>query len=92
MRSYIFITKEGYTFQPGSESVEPDVENCQVIGFAQGDDERQAFESLVGENPYLLDTTFEEIICVELKHTDYFKHQVYFNLSDQRAKRPTHMN
>ena len=34
MKSYIFITTEGFTYQPGSESPEPDVENCQVIGFA----------------------------------------------------------
>jgi len=47
MSSYIFITTEGYTFQPVSESLEPDVENCQVMGFAQGINKKQAFKNLV---------------------------------------------
>jgi len=47
MKSYIFITTEGDTFQPGSVSSEPDIENCQVIGFAKGIDTAQAFETLV---------------------------------------------
>ncbi len=67
MNSYIFITTEGYTFQPSSEAIEPEVENCQVIGFSEGKDERQAFENLVAESGYLLGTTFDEICCFELK-------------------------
>jgi hypothetical protein len=51
MNSYIFITTEGYTYQPGSESIEPDIENCQVIGFAHGVDEQNAFKNLIAENP-----------------------------------------
>ncbi len=82
MRSYIFITTEGYTFQPGSESAEPDIENCQVIGSVQGIDEKQAFQNLVEENSYLLDTTFDELICLELKHTDYSKYAHYFYLKN----------
>ena len=89
MNSYIFITTEGYTFQSGSEAIEPDIENCQVIGFAQGEDEQQAFENLVKENQYLLETTFDELICFELKHADYFKQRAYFHLSDCRASTKT---
>ena len=58
MNSYIFITTEGFTFQPGSESAEPDVENCQVIGFAKGNSIDEAFENLIAENKYLLKTSF----------------------------------
>ncbi len=43
MNTYIFTTVEGFTYQPGSETIEPDIENCQVIGFAQGRDEEDAF-------------------------------------------------
>ena len=89
MRSYIFITTEGYTFQPESESIEPDIENCQVIGFAQGIDEKEAFENLLKENPYLSDTTFDELVCIELKHTDYTKHTQHFYLANYRRKQPT---
>ena len=67
MNSYIFITTEGYTFQQGSEASEPDIENCQVVGFAKGFNERQAFDNMIEENSYLLDTTFDEIQCFELK-------------------------
>ena len=44
-----FITTEGFTFQPGSESPDPDIENCQVIGFAKGNSLEEAFESLIGQ-------------------------------------------
>ena len=86
MKSYIFITSEGLTYQPGSEEIEPDIENCQVIGFAQGIDEKEAFDNLVEENQYLLKTTFDELICLEFKHNNYHKHSKYFNLKDCREK------
>ncbi len=63
MKSYIFITAEGYTFQPESTSIEPDIENCQVVGFAKGKDPQQAFQNLIQENGNLLETTFDELIC-----------------------------
>lgn len=85
MSSYIFITTEGYTFQPVSESLEPDIENCQVIGFAQGINKKQAFKNLIRENAYLLETTFDELICFELKQKDYFKHRAYFHLDDYKT-------
>ena len=68
MKAYIFLTPEGYTFQSNSESAEPDIENLQVIGFAHGNDERDAFERLLKENPYILETTFNELIALELKN------------------------
>lgn len=85
MNSYIFITTEGYTFQPETESIEPDIENCQVIGFAQGTNEQQAFENLIRDNPFLLDTTFDELICYELKHLNYHRHRSYFYLDDHKT-------
>ena len=50
IKKYIFLTVEGYTFQPGSKSVEPDIENLQVIGFSQGKDSKDAFQNLLKEN------------------------------------------
>ncbi len=70
MKSYIFITIEGYTFQPESTSIEPDIENCQVVGFAKGKEPQQAFQNLIQENSNLLETTFDELICYELKNYD----------------------
>jgi hypothetical protein len=86
MKSYIFITTEGYTYQPESKSPEPDIENCQVIGFAQGNDEHHAFANLSKQNPSLLETTFNELICLELKHMDYFKNAQHFYLSELTVK------
>ena len=85
MKSYIFITAEGYTFQPESTSIEPDIENCQVVGFAKGKDPQQAFQNLIKENSNLLETTFDELICFELKELDYYRHSNYFYLNDCRT-------
>lgn len=52
MGFFIFITREGYTYQPGSESAGPDIENCQVIGFAEGRDMEEAFENLISQNRF----------------------------------------
>lgn len=87
MKSFIFITTEGFTFQPGSENSESDIENCQVIGFAQGQNEQKAFENLVQENPYLIETTFDKIICIELKHANHEKYSRHFHLMDYRSNK-----
>ena len=82
MKSYIFITAEGYTFQPESTSIEPDIENCQVVGFAKGKDPQQAFQNLIQENSNLLETTFDELICYELKDYD---EKSYFYLNSYKT-------
>ena len=51
MKAFIFVTHEGYTFQPNSEAIEPDIENLQVLGCALGRNEEQAFENLKLDNP-----------------------------------------
>lgn len=65
-KKYIFITFEGFTFQPYSESDMPDIENMQVIGFSEGKDKKEAFKNLLVNHSYLKDTTFHEIIALEL--------------------------
>jgi hypothetical protein len=86
MRNYIFIfiTTEGYTYQPNSDSVEPDVENCQVVGFAKGKNEKEAFTNLIKGDEFLLDTTFNEIISIELKNDNYFDGSKYFYLNKNK--------
>lgn len=83
IKSYIFLTVEGITFQPDSESSEPDIENLQVIGFAKGKDSKEAFHNLITENKHLLKTTFDEIFCYELTN-NYEKSIVYYHLGDLR--------
>lgn len=84
MKNYIIITDEGFTFQPCSESVEPDIENCQVIGFSSGGSEVEAFTNLVKENPYLLETNFDKLIFYELAF-DYENTSSRFFLSDVKG-------
>ncbi len=84
MKGYIFITDEGYTYQPNSNSPEPDIENCQVVGFAQGNNENEAFGNLIKDNEYLLDTHFDKVIGLELKNKDYHSQLKYFYLNDHK--------
>lgn len=87
MKSYVFITAEGYTYQPDSDSLEPDIENCQIIGFAKGENAKEAFDNLIKENEYLLETSFNEIICIELKYSNYYKRSRYFYLNELRLNK-----
>ena len=82
MRAFVFVTHEGYTYQPNSEAIEPDIENLQVLGFALGEDEEQAFQNLKLESSYLLQTSFDETFCFELKYEDYHRRARYFYLKD----------
>jgi len=87
LKKYIFLTQEGYTYQPNTHSIEPDIENLQVTGFALGSDPNDAFKSLLNENKYLLQTKFNEIFCYQLD--DYFKESKrYFHLSEMRKDYP----
>lgn len=67
MNRYIFITTEGFTFQPGSQNAEPDAENMQVLGFGKGNTAEEAIENMTKENGFLVETTFDEVIAIELK-------------------------
>lgn len=66
MNKYIFLTTEGYTYQPNSESIEPDCDNAQLIGIAEGINQEDAFENLLDKYKYLKESNFEEIYCYQL--------------------------
>ena len=65
-RAFVFLTMEGYTSQPESEATEPDIENVQMLGVVSGVHQRDAIRRLVNENPWLRDTSFDEVYCYEL--------------------------
>lgn len=79
MSYYIFLTNEGSTYQPNSESIEPDCANTQVIGIASGNNEDEAFESLKKENTYLSTMSFDEVYCYKLVTKNILK---YYHLKD----------
>lgn len=75
MKNYIFITSEGYTFSPNNSDSEPDIENCQVLGFVEASDSLEAFKKFKENNLYLNELGFNEVLCYELKdnnNSEYF--------------------
>jgi hypothetical protein len=74
MNKYIFLTFEWYTYQPNSEATDPDIENVQMLWIWEWSSKNEAFEDLKDKNKWLLETSFNEIYCHELKDTkfDYF--------------------
>ena len=66
MGKYIFLTQEGFTYQPESKSDTPDIENLQVIGFSIGKNSDEAFNALIEDNLFLKETNFTEIFCYKL--------------------------
>ena len=51
LSEYIFYTTEGFTQDPECDNVE----NCQVIGRALGENEDEAKKNLLKENPWIED-------------------------------------
>ena len=80
MNTYIFLTTEGYTFQPDSDSIEPDIENLQVLGIASGLNQEEAFSNLLRNHPYLVNTNFTETFCYQMNN-DYLDSKKYFCLT-----------
>ena len=65
MNEYIFYTDEGFTIAPNENF---DVENCQVLGRANGNNDEEALQNLVKANPWISDAGFST--------SDIFKRQI----------------
>ncbi len=70
MNKYIFLTTEGYTYQPNSESIEPDRENAQLMGIVEGMNQNDAFKNLLEKYKCLKESNFKEVYCYQL-NDDY---------------------
>lgn len=86
MSRYIFITTEGFTYQPDSTSPEPDIENMQVIGFGYGNTAQDALRELLELNEYLINTSFDEIFAIQMAND----HRDYFSLKLERKLKYAH--
>ncbi len=73
MKTYIFYTSEGFTF----DTQDNQRDNCQIIDWAKGNHPHEAFENLKRENPSLQELPFTEIMCQELADEKVF----YISLS-----------
>ncbi len=71
MPSFIFLSEEGMTFQPNAVLATQNVlRNPQVLGIAEGVNAGNAFLNLVRHDRSLLDTRFDEVVCLELASTE----------------------
>lgn len=67
MRTFIFLSDEGLTLQPQAVLARQNLlGNPQVLGIASGVDQGHAFLELVRARPDLIETRFDETICLEL--------------------------
>ena len=79
-RYFIFLTEEGFTYSPNPKTIEPDVDNLQVIGFVEADDHKEAFKNQIQQYSEILNTGFNEIFCLELK--EKLENAKYFYLNE----------
>lgn len=66
-RLFLFVTPEGVTYS-SAELSQPDVDNFQVLGYGEGQNEEEAFNDFRGRAAWLNTTKFDEVISVEIKH------------------------
>ena len=65
VKEYIIYTPEGATIAPNNKCA---IENCQVLGCALGDSSAGAVDTLLRDNPWILDAGFsrDEFIVRQL--------------------------
>lgn len=66
LKYFIFLTDEGYTFQPESDFVESEMDNLQVLGFSEGLNINEAIEKFIQENELLNELNFDNVLVFEL--------------------------
>lgn len=85
MAKFIFMTNEGTTFGEDEHGKLEIVENIQVLGTAQGEDARSAFLTLICENEWLMNFSFENVFSYQLTE-DYEDTVEYFALNKRRER------
>ncbi|WP_375722912.1 hypothetical protein LXN10_10115 [Arcobacter sp. KX21116] len=61
MKSFLFFTKEGFTYDPNDK----EIENLQILGTGEGKDILEAFKHFKINQSYLSDFAFKEVIALE---------------------------
>lgn len=69
IKSYIFLTDEGSTYEPIVNETSKEIENLQVIGWHSGENADDALANLLKENNHLKDTIFKNIFSFPLLST-----------------------
>lgn len=68
MRYFIFLTSDGST----NTATDINIDNLQVLGWSDGDDEQEAFNNLLKENEHLSKYDYENISAMELKNNKQY--------------------
>ncbi|MCK4312526.1 MAG: hypothetical protein KAW88_07310 [Candidatus Cloacimonetes bacterium] len=66
LRYFIFLTDEGYTYQPESDLVESEMDNLQVLGFSEGLNIDDTIKNFIKENKFLNKLNFDNVLMFEL--------------------------
>ena len=56
MNEYLFFTPEGQTVAPNADA---EIENCQILGRAKGEDALEARENLLTDNKWIAEAHFD---------------------------------
>ena len=62
MAHFIFYTSEGSSEAPDGE----DVENCQMLGYAEGENANLALENLLRQNAWISEHGYKELSVCEV--------------------------
>jgi len=65
MRFFIFLTSDGST----NTAQDINIDNLQVLGWSDGEDEQKAFKNLLRENEQLKKHSYKNISAMELKNS-----------------------
>lgn len=63
MNHYIFFTSDGFT----QDNSGKETENCQILGWAEGETVDDAFLVLIAENKSIKQSNYDSIQCQETK-------------------------
>ena len=62
MKNYMFYTTDGYTQDTNLN----ETENCQLLGFASGQNINEAYNSLIKDNNYILEHHWQNVTGYEV--------------------------
>ncbi len=62
MKSYIFFTDEGFTYDPNRK----EIPNLQILGLGDGENVDEAFENFKKAEDYLSKFAFKKVVALEI--------------------------
>lgn len=83
-RKFLFLTPDGVTYSSG-DKIYPDVENLQVLGWIEAFNEEEALNAFLQTNKWIYESSFKEIICVEIKHLIQKSKKFFINCKNQKT-------